>query len=307
MDILQSIIQQAWRREDDSALNIVLRLVHLNLTNLQPTSIAVQNILLNLATRPGGMNNADPLFFPQQLFSEISFVFRHYVSPELSARNSTQASFSRSERLKVRPESTGWSLRTLNHLTGFDSFIRETLRLDCAPAVALHRKVVDRQGIMLKNGLYLPYDSNIAFAADSIHRHEGGADAIVFEGFRTAPPAHHLPSPGHTQSLLQSGIEPSPPPMATLTRDNTIRPLYQANHPLAEGNGAKYITFDAGASADPARFFKVNLYKLIGKHLLLNYEVKDFSGGRKENEGRWLMMLPPRGGASDCYFKRREE
>src|SRR5690606_19758626 len=113
--------------------------------------------------------------------------------------------------------------------------------------------------------------------------------------------------PSHTQSLLQSGIEPSPPPMATLTRDNTIRPLYQASHSLVEGNGAKYITFDAGTSADPARFFRVNLYKLIGKHLLLNYDVKDFNGGRKENEGRWLTMLPPRGGASDCCFKRKEE
>ena len=89
-----------------------------------------------------------------------------------------------------------WTKRKVDKLVGMDSFIRESLRLNMAPAVGMVRKVEQKGGYTYSNGLHLKQGAFVGVPSLCINRDQDGIKGIenaeVFDGFRFSRPYQEL-------------------------------------------------------------------------------------------------------------------
>lgn len=73
-----------------------------------------------------------------------------------------------------------WNKHTVAKLVKCDSAVRESLRISTFMSVGIARKVIHPKGVIMNDGVHLPYGTRVGTAAWSIHH-----DDNVYENART--------------------------------------------------------------------------------------------------------------------------
>ncbi|KAJ6131958.1 hypothetical protein N7471_007173 [Penicillium samsonianum] len=203
----------------------------------------------------------------------------------------------REEMSRTLPD--GWYKATQAALKGqsrLDSFLRESQRFAPPGELNFHRIV--KEPITLHDGLVLPVETHVCFAAGPISKDAAFIkNPITFDGFRWC----HNPRDRFvlTPELARSDA------MA-----NGASEEMQAETPAS---GAHFVSitntnmhFGFGLQACPGRFFAANTLKAILSRIILDYEfkfVKDLEGKRPGNLVVGEHILPSM--TTEMLFRKR--
>ncbi|KAJ5512218.1 hypothetical protein N7463_001770 [Penicillium fimorum] len=201
----------------------------------------------------------------------------------------------REEMSRTLPD--GWYKATqasLKEQSRLDSFLRESQRFAPPGELNFHRIV--KEPITLHDGLVLPVETHICFAAGPISKDEVFIkNPIAFDGFRWC---HDL------QDRFALSPELAPPAMPNGGEKT------QAEKPISSAHFVTITTtnmhFGFGVQACPGRFFAANTLKAILSRIILDYEfkfVKDLGGQRPANLVVGEHILPSM--STEMLFRKR--
>ncbi|RPA79192.1 cytochrome P450 [Ascobolus immersus RN42] len=234
---------------------------------IHSTNLCIFHSLLNLASLTYQQDDGQRASYVPSLRDELSEI---YASEVLPTATSEARHIDHQNAPKLHPFSKGWTGAALDGLRGLDSFVRENLRMKMQGPTSLHRTVAADGGITLKSGLHLPKGTFIAVPARSIQIHESNdPDAAEFNGWRTG------------------------------------RPGQADKGDAATTTSSTYFPFGTGKHACPGRFFAVKEIKLVLKHILLNYEIKEIEP-RPKDPNLFVYQIPPTRGVSPILLRRRK-
>jgi len=155
----------------------------------------------------------------------------------------------------------------MGQLRKLDSVLKESQRLSGLAAVSTYRRVL--KPFVFSNGVEIPAGSIIAVAAHSTHLDDAVyPDAMRFDGFR------FINAEGENALM----VTPSP----------------------------EYLPFGMGRTLCPGRFFSVVVMKAFMAHLLLYYDIKLDTEGRRPVSS-WFVTENMPDVTAKVMFKRRQD
>ncbi|KAJ5181178.1 Small-subunit processome Utp12 [Penicillium cf. griseofulvum] len=202
----------------------------------------------------------------------------------------------REEMSRTLPD--GWYKATqasLRDQSRLDSFLRESQRFAPPGELNFHRIV--KEPITLHDGLVLPVETHICFAAGPISKDDAFLkNPIAFDGFRWC----HNPQDRFVLT----------PELAGPAMSNGAGEKMQAKKPISSAHFVSITNsnmhFGFGVQACPGRFFAANTLKAILSRLILDYEfkfVKDLGGKRPANLVVGEHILPSM--STEMLFRKR--
>ncbi|KAF9527773.1 cytochrome P450 [Crepidotus variabilis] len=189
----------------------------------------------------------------------ISTSFLH-VLYYLSA-NPKYASLMRKE-VEASVSKEGWNKSSVDKMHRLDSFIKESLRLNCVNSVSSVRKVLT--DLRLSDGTVLPFGSVLCLPSSSQHLSSDiyGSNSTTFDGFRFS----------RLQEQHYADYEPHDP------GTNIALPRYQ----LATSSSS-YLTWGYGRHACPGRFYASMVMKLVLAMILVEFDIRFLEGVRPDD------------------------
>ncbi|OQE02171.1 hypothetical protein PENVUL_c040G09716 [Penicillium vulpinum] len=201
----------------------------------------------------------------------------------------------REEMSRTLPD--GWYNATqaaLKDQSRLDSFLRESQRFAPPGELNFHRIV--KEPIMLHDGLILPVETHICFAAGPISKdHAFIKNPITFDGFRWC----HNP-----RDRFVLTPELAVPAMSNGGYGKMQAEKQSSAHFVSINNVNMHFGF--GLQACPGRFFAANTLKAILSRLIMDYEfkfVKDLGGKRPANLVVGEHILPNM--STEMLFRKR--
>jgi len=262
-------------REDELTPEIITRrILLLNFAGTHTTTIAVTNLLFNLASSPPSQQHIEGL---------------------------------REEVCRVYAEEGGtWTRDGLNRLHRCDSAIRESLRLSNMTTCNLQRKVVHKAGIRHAEGWSLPQGGLIAVDEHNAqHDPEIYPDPYTYDAFRFSRCKETDADSGYGSGGDHGSDSEKASSNPTARGDG----LGSVSHAVANKNTTLatssdvFLPFGHGRHACPGRFFVGPAIKLVLAWVVMNYELEPLSS-RPPNRILGQNFLPP---MKECIRVRRRE
>lgn len=235
------------------------------------------------------MKNGDPHFYKVETLAGLqlllnfasihtsTFAITHAIL-DLASSKQEYINDLRDEITTVLADHGGtWSKQALSKMDKLDSTMRESQRLNMPSPIGVLRRVVAKDGVTTPSGIHLPQHSVIAVNAWAIHDDEKiyGAHTDQFKPFR----------------------------FAEKRADESSDYLERARQNWAT-TSADYLSFGAGRSACPGRFFGAAKVKLMLAYILMHYDF-EMQEKRPENVIFGLNVLPPM--KATIRIRRREK
>ncbi|CAJ2505717.1 Uu.00g131110.m01.CDS01 [Anthostomella pinea] len=222
-DALQYFIDESLAQEDPEMRDPYImteRLMMMNMVAVHSTSMSLINTILDLNSSP------DSAAYIERLRQEGA-----------EARAGAGGNFNRV---------------SLTQLVFLDSTIKESMRLSDLLAVNVNRKIVDPAGLTLKDGLHLPFGTQICFPSSSVH-HDPSifAEPNKYNAFR------------YVEDEIQQGmIDPATNKKRVYSNKSLVR--------LSED----FLAFGHGKRACSGRFFAAQQMKLFLSYVVENYNIE---------------------------------
>nr|GAT45049.1 predicted protein [Mycena chlorophos] len=214
---------------------IVLRILSVNMAAIHTSSMAFTHMLYSLATFP-----------PSEYFLPMRAEAERVVA------------------------SSGWTKAALGEMHLIDSFLRESQRFSTNGPLGMNRRVMKREGLVLSNGVRLPYGAHVCVAARPMHYDPGNYDdPDVFDGFRFARERQ--------AQRTDANFDPS--------KEVFGRQMITT--------GPEHLPFGTGKHACPGRFFAATELKAMLAHLVINYDVKAEVEGVRPPDDIFGMRISP--------------
>ncbi|EGN97697.1 hypothetical protein SERLA73DRAFT_75354 [Serpula lacrymans var. lacrymans S7.3] len=230
-NMLSWIMDEA-KGEERSVRNLAIRIMTINFTANSDSSMVFTHALFYLAAYPQYIN---------QLRKEVETVI----------------------------EEDGWSKDALARMHKVDSFLKETLRLECIGFVSMLRKAM--KDFTFSDGTVVPAGSLISIASFPTHLdNEIYNNPNAFEPFRFAPEDGEGINPRNQMTSINS----------------------------------EYLPFGLGRHACPGRFFISNVMKAMLAHIVVTYDTKLEDKGVRPANVTYGVMSSPNPKAKVVFRKR---
>ncbi|KAJ7133819.1 cytochrome P450 [Mycena filopes] len=180
-----------------------------------------------------------------------------------------------------------WTKVALNNMYKIDSFLRESQRLNGTGPIAMTRRVVARDGFTFSDGTNVPCGAFLSVPGTSTHYDQANYEnAETFDGFRFSRVRE-----------LQHGARSA----AAKVEDSEEGSFFN-RHMVS--TAPEHVVFGHGRHACPGRFFAATELKAMLAHLLINYDVKAETEGKRPPDMAFGMLRIP-GPKGRIWVRRR--